>query len=80
MTPAQLGERQHETCRFGSLTPAWMVGAGGLERPTCIPLCGWRPPENAPPGLARAWGGAVEYDRDCAVCQAHQPVDAEVAA
>lgn len=67
------GEEKHERCRFGSLTPAFVVPLKGPESPTVTPLCSWRP-GTCPPALDRVWGGAVEPDRDCAVC----PVFAEV--
>lgn len=73
MTPAELyGERKHESCTFGSLTPAWLNG----DDPTILPLCGWSIPEPAAPAAVRGWGGLVDYDRDCAVCMAHKPVEA----
>lgn len=69
------GERRHETCRHGSLTPAWTVSMSGRETPTLLPLCGWANEQpDAPPAMRRAWGGLVEFDRDCAVCQSHEPV------
>lgn len=74
-TPAHYGERKHETCRFGRLTEAWR-GDGDPERmvPTVLPLCTWKAPEPRPPAVDRAWGGLVEFDRDCAVCLAHRGV------
>lgn len=75
MSPHEAGERKHETCRFGRLTEAWIVSLNGTERPTCAPLCCWTLPKDAPPGIARAWGGLVEFERDCAVCHAHQPIE-----
>lgn len=80
---ADHGERQHETCRWGTLNPGFMIGrrpdheAPMTETPILVPVCNWRIPEPAPPAAQRGWGGAVEYDRDCAVCTAHQPVDVE---
>lgn len=67
------GEERHETCRFGSLTPAFRLDDRG-QHPTVIPLCGWEVPTAAPPAVRRAWGGAVEVDRDCANCQAYSPL------
>lgn len=73
------GERKHETCKFGTLNPAFIVqppvdDEPPKERPTLAPICNWQPPEPHPPGIRRAWGGLVEFERDCAVCSAHQPV------
>lgn len=71
---SNLGERRHETCRFGMLTQAFIVPVeGGRHTPTVIPLCTWRP-EPCPPALTRQWGGAVELDQDCAVCSVHDPL------
>ena len=74
----QLGEDRHATCRFGALTPAFIVPAsGGPERPTVMPLCHWKP-ERAPPAVLRTWGGAVELERDCAVCPVWSPLPAQL--
>lgn len=74
-TPEQFGEHRHERCRFGMLTPAFRVDAlTGRETPDLMPLCHWKP-ERAPPAMMRAWGGAIEFARDCAFC----PVFEEVA-
>lgn len=73
-TPVSYGERKHETCRFGTLTEAWVGRDPERMVPTVMPLCLWRVPEPAPPALTRSWGGAVEFDRDCAVCLAHREV------
>jgi len=70
MTGAQYGERKHESCMYGTLTPAWLNG----DAATLLPLCSWPLPDPAPPAVSRAWGGLVEYDRDCATCIAHKPV------
>lgn len=68
------GERRHETCRYGALAQAWR-GEPGDWTPTVMPLCYWKPDGPVPPALARSWGGAIEYDRDCAVCQCHQEIE-----
>lgn len=76
------GEERHETCRHGVLTPAFRIdgftadrrGLAPVETPTIMPLCTWKVPVDAPPAVARAWGGAVEFERDCAVCKAHDPL------
>ncbi len=74
---AQLGEDRHSTCAYGTLTPAFIDPAsGGPETPTVLPLCLWSP-EAAPPAVLRAWGGAVELDRDCAVCPAFRALEAQ---
>ena len=55
------GARLHETCRWGSLTPAFIIPAdGGEEKPTVIPLCSFPLPDPLPPGVRRAWGGAIK--------------------
>lgn len=69
------GEARHETCRFGTLNPAWVYGGVSEPTPSLIPICSWKPCGPHPPALSRAWGGAVEFDRDCAVCNAHKPVE-----
>lgn len=74
---AQLGEDRHSTCAFGTLTPAFIVPAGGRETPTVLPLCLWKPEAASPPAVLRAWGGAVELDRDCAVCPAFRALQAQ---
>lgn len=68
------GELRHEKCRHGTLTTAFKVKVLSAEggEPTVIPLCLWQPPENAPPAIRRSWGGAIEFDRDCAVCKAFE--------
>lgn len=69
------GERRHETCRFGTLTPALNIAFEDLsETPMVVPLCNWKPPSPCPPNLKRDWGGLVEYARDCAVCECHAEV------
>ena len=70
------GELRHEQCRYGRLTEAWHYAPVGGETPTVIPLCGWQIPEPAPPAAVRVWGGAVDYQRDCAKCAAFRPVEA----
>lgn len=69
------GERRHEQCRFGVFAEqAFRVDDRGKETPFAMPLCGWKPPADAPPLLARVWSGAIEFDRDCAVCPTFSPV------
>ncbi len=69
------GEERHERCRHGTLTPSWQVDMGGRESPGgALPLCLWRAPDPHPPAVDRAWGGLVEFDRDCAVCKAYDPL------
>ena len=65
-----IGERRHETCRFGTLTEAWSTFESGALTATVVPLCSWELPDEAPPAARRAWGGRVEPHRDCAVCPA----------
>lgn len=75
------GERRHETCRYGTLTPAWRIeAANGAETATVMPLCTWGLPDPCPPAVKRGWGGAVEFARDCAMCAAHTPVDRDPSA
>lgn len=70
----EVGERRHETCRHGLLTPAYRVDHDG-EAQTVIPICGWMPEPPVPPPVHRAWGGnAVDFGRDCAFCKAHREV------
>lgn len=68
-----LGMRRHETCRFGTLSEAWIVEEDGTETPTLQPLCHWELPARSPPAVRRVWSGAVDYDKDCAACLAHDP-------
>lgn len=68
------GEERHETCRFGRLTEAWLV-EHGAETALSIPVCDWEPAKPHPPAIRRAWGGDVQYARDCAICDAHREVD-----
>jgi hypothetical protein len=69
------GEARHEICRFGTLTEAFRIDAtSGRQTPTVIPLCLWRLPDDCPPAVKRMWGGAIEFDRDCAVCRAFDPL------
>ena len=74
MSSQKLGEERHARCKFGALSPAWIINAKGVEEPVLMPLCLWTVPRPHPPGLDRAWGGAVEYHRDCAVCPAYKPL------
>lgn len=74
------GERKHETCKFGTLNPAFTfqppIDDEPIDaRPALMPICNWQPQSPCPPAVTRSWGGAVEYDRDCAVCLAHKPVE-----
>ena len=77
------GEEKHERCRFGMMTPAFRIdgfmpdygwAVRPRETPTVMPLCLWKLPADAPPAVSRAWGGAVEFERDCAVCRAYSPL------
>ena len=69
------GERRHEACRYGTLNAAFEIPAhGGPERPSLVPICNWNIPSPHPPAAGRAWGGAVEYARDCALCDAFSPL------
>ncbi len=71
----QLGEDRHARCRFGLLTEAWS-GDGRPDNwePGVLPICTFAVPEPCPPALKRIWGGAIELDRDCAVCAAFKEV------
>jgi hypothetical protein len=72
-TLIQRGERRHEQCRYGRLTEAFHIDhATGRETPTCLPLCTFKPAGPIPPALEREWGGLVDFDRDCAVCDAYE--------
>lgn len=42
------GERRHETCEHGMLTPSFRVDLLGNETPGLAPLCLWRIPEPCP--------------------------------
>lgn len=74
-----IGERRHETCRFGRLTEAWSSFESGHLSATVVPLCLWEMPEPAPPAAVRGWGGRVEPERDCAACPAWCGVEATAA-
>lgn len=73
-----LGEDRHMRCRYGQLTEAYVVhdspGRPEHEEPITLPACTFPLPDRSPPALHRAWGGLVEYDRDCAVCKAYSPL------
>jgi hypothetical protein len=72
-----LGEERHEQCRYGVFAgEAFRIDAATMkETPIVLPLCAWQIPRPCPPGAARVWGGdAVEFDRDCAVCDAYSPM------
>lgn len=72
---AERGERRHEQCRFGIFAQeSYIVDMAGAKTPTAIPLCGWELPEPVPPSLKRGWGGWVDFDRDCALCDAYSPL------
>ncbi|AFU86513.1 hypothetical protein D869_gp031 [Caulobacter phage CcrRogue] len=72
-----VGERRHETCRFGRLTEQWEVDPRtGKETPGTAPLCTWEPEGDVPPAHKRVWGGIIELDRDCAVCFAYRELPA----
>lgn len=86
MNAEEHGERRHETCKFGRLTETWAMSGGwssmpwSRERvgtPGLAPLCMWTPADPHPPAVARAWGGLVSFERDCAVCRAHSVVEVE---
>lgn len=70
------GEERHEQCRYGVFAEqAYRVDLRtGKETPFAMPLCAWQPSEKAPPLLARVWSGAIEFERDCAVCRCFAPV------
>lgn len=70
------GESRHMTCRFGTLTEAYYHSPVGVETQGVRPLCTWSIPEPAPPAAVRAWGGAVDPERDCLKCAAWRPVEA----
>lgn len=77
-----LGERRHEQCRFGVFADeAYSVDeATGTETPIVMPLCAWEPLGPAPPAIARLWGGAIDFDRDCAVCTCYCEIKVETPA
>lgn len=70
------GERRHERCRFGAFSShAVSIDLKtGAETPFAMPLCSYELPTDIPPAIARKWGGAIEFDRDCAVCPAYAPL------
>lgn len=75
-----LGERRHEVCRWGTLTPAYRIYADdpdAVEHPDVIPLCTWKLPDPHPPGVRRAWGGDVDFVRDCAACPCFEELTAQ---
>lgn len=76
--PVSFGERRHELCRFGRLTEAFVID-GAKETPTSAPLCTFEPSGHVPPALKRAWGGLIEFDRDCAVCWCFAEIQVEEA-
>ncbi|AFU87547.1 hypothetical protein CcrKarma_gp030 [Caulobacter virus Karma] len=73
-----VGERKHETCRYGRLTEMWTTNlVTNKETAGVAPLCTFDPPGDLPPALKRVWGGIIDLDRDCAVCLAHREVPLE---
>ena len=68
-----LGERRHEACRYGVFSSHSVRLIASGEQPFAMPLCAWSLGA-APPAVGRAWGGAIEYDRDCAVCPVYAPL------
>lgn len=75
----QRGERRHEECRFGRLTSGYEGPSlePGDMKPVILPICMWQVQKPCPPAVDRAWGGnLIEYDRDCAVCDAFQKLEA----
>lgn len=71
MTDRELGERRHERCRFGVFaSEAVHIDERGRETPFAMPVCAWALPLDAPPAARRAWGGAIDFERDCAACAA----------
>lgn len=66
------GEERHEKCRYGRLTESFSACATEAPlqwEPSVTALCTWSLPEPCPPALRRKWGEAIEFDRDCAVCE-----------
>lgn len=72
---ATLGELRHEQCRYGTLNPGFQYDGSG-QHPILVPICNWMPNQAYPPALRRAWGGSIEYERDCALCDAYSPLQA----
>jgi hypothetical protein len=74
------GELKHEQCAYGTLTKAWTSEpAPELKwKGTSMPLCIYPTPANVPPWAVRAWHGAVDFERDCAVCTCFKEVDPDV--
>jgi len=75
------GELKHEQCAYGKLTAAWVCTGGSALHGwsgTSMPLCIYPTPANVPPWAARAWHGAVDFERDCAVCTCFKEVDPDV--
>lgn len=69
------GEIRHEQCRYGIFSSeAYRVDARGKETPFAMPMCGWRIEGPRPPLLERLWSGAIDFSRDCAVCQCFEAV------
>ena len=77
---ARSGEDRHAACRYGMLSPGMSIPAHAdladesAWSPSVVHSCLWEPSEPWPPALARRWGGAVEPDRDCAVCACWKPI------
>lgn len=74
------GELRHEKCRWGILSESFSMNAGldphveSNWEPGVCALCAWQPPQPTPPALARRWGGDIEFDRDCALCDCFEEV------
>lgn len=74
MSAPSFGEVRRERCKFGRLTEAFHIDEHGKETPFAAPLCTFSAPDPCPPAMKRAWGGLIEFDRDCAVCFAYAEV------
>lgn len=76
----RLGEVRHEQCRYGMLAPGWLMGGRGSgdAQPSLVPVCTLPPPDPAPPWVGRCWAGAIEYQRDCAVCKVFNPLTVDL--
>jgi len=74
--PSNEGEIRHEQCRYGIFaSEAYHHDPRtGRETPFAMPLCGWKLAGKRPPLLDRLWSGAIDFDRDCAVCECFEPV------
>ncbi len=76
MSAHEQGEIRHEQCRFGIFADkAWRTDVKtGKDERFAMPLCGWKLPADTPPLLKRLWSGAIDFERDCAVCPCFTPV------